>query len=148
MSIQPQTILKVADNSGAKTVKCIKILDRLSKKSKYAQVGDCILVSVRSVRSGQGAPSASKRSTARSSTARSVIKGQIYKALVIRTKKGISNRIYGHSLAFPSNDVVLLAPGDHQGCIGSRIFGPITKELRALGLGFAKKIVSIGERIL
>ena len=140
--IQPQTILKVADNSGAKTVKCIKILN----KARYACIGDCILVSVRTVRSGQGF-SLSKRGTSSKTRriTRSVQKGQIYKALVIRTKKGISNRIYGHSLLFPSNDVVLI---DNQGnSIGSRIFGPITRELKVKNhtssqLSGAKKIIS------
>jgi large subunit ribosomal protein L14 len=133
--IQPQTILQVADNSGAKTVKCIKILN---SRSRYASVGDCILVSVRSVRSGSA--------SGPRLTSRGIQKGQIYKALVIRTKKGISNRIYGHSLAFPSNDVVLI---DNQGgSIGSRIFGPVTRELLDPALGFSKKIISQAKKML
>ena len=151
--IQPQTILNVADNSGAKTVKCIKIglgLDGSSKKARYASVGDCILVSVTSVRPGLD-PSARRGG----SQARTVQKGQIYKALVIRTRKGISSRMYGHSLAFDSNDVVLLQADSNAGQsatpIGSRIFGPVTRELRAQGaapMGAAKKILAQAKKIL
>lgn len=126
--IIPQTILNVADNSGAKTVKCIKIL----QKSGYASIGDYILVSVRSVRTGR---KAGKR----------IKKGQIFKALVIRTKKGISNRIYGHSLYFSSNDVILL-DSNGSASLGSRIFGSVTREL--LVGGGLQKILTIAKKLV
>lgn len=126
--IQIQTILKVADNSGAKTVKCIKILG----KSKYASVGDCILVSVRSVRSNLLAQRKEKsQQTHKKRGSSRVQKGQIFKALVIRTRKGAVNRPYGNSIFFQSNDVVLIDEQNRP--IGSRTLGPITRELRALG---------------
>lgn len=134
--IQTQTILNVADNSGARTVKCIKILN----KSKFASVGDCILVSVRSVRSGC---SAGSLNLTKKSGKSAMKKGLIFKALVVRTKKKISNRKYGHSLAFQSNDVVLINSQDH--LIGSRVVGPITRELRARNL---KKVISQSKRML
>ena len=130
--IQTQTILNVADNSGAKTVKCIKIL----KKSKFASVGDCTPVPVRSIRS-------SLNDLTKKSGKSSMKKGLIFKALVIRTKKIISNRKYGHAPSFQSNDVVLINSQDH--LIGSRIFGPITRELRAKNL---KKVISQSKRML
>ncbi len=131
-TIQTQTIPNVADNSGAKTAKCIKI----SKKSRTAPVGDCILVSVRSIRSGLG-------DQAKKSGGRTLKRGSISKALVIRTRKRISTRKYGHALSFQSNDVVLINSQDHP--TGSRIFGPITRELRAKNL---KKVISQSKRML
>jgi large subunit ribosomal protein L14 len=132
--IQTQTLLKVADNSGAKTVKCIGLMT----SQKVAKVGDCIIVSVRSVRSslsgktkkGGGSNTFSSNAQKNSNLdGKAVQKGQIFKALVLRTKKGICNRKYGHTLSFETNDVVLI---DNQNkIVGSRIFGPITRELRA-----------------
>ena len=139
--IQIQTILKVADNSGAKTVRCIKILG----KSKHASVGDCILVSVRSVRSNppsQRKDKSQQIQKKRGSGSR-IQKGQIFKALVIRTKKGISNRSYGNSIFFQSNDVVLI--DEQSRSIGSRIFGPITRELLASN---HRTIISQAKRML
>ena len=75
--IQPQTILQVADNSGAKTVKCIKILG--GYKKKYAKLGDLIVVSIQELRN-------KARLTSK------VKKGEVYKALVIRTKKRIEKK--------------------------------------------------------
>jgi large subunit ribosomal protein L14 len=119
--IQTQTILKVADNSGAKTAKCIKILTQRS----YASVGDCILVSIRCVRGG------------------SIKKGQIYKALVIRTKKRQSRSMYGFRYVFQTNEVVLINNQGH--LTGSRIFGSITRDLRARNY---RKIISQSKRML
>lgn len=122
--IQTQTILKVADNSGALTAKCIKLLT----PRRYASVGDCILVSIRCVRGG---------------TLQSVKKGQISKALIIRTKKSRGSQTYGISWAFQENAVVLL---DNQGNLtGSRIFGSITRDLRARNY---RKIISQSKRML
>ena len=143
--IQTQTILKVADNSGAKTVKCIKVLN----KSNVAHVGDCILVSVRSLRTGL-VKEANHITGKKSSTLK---KGQIYKALIVRTKKGIVNRPNGHMIQFQSNDVVLLAssasagkrPDPQSTLLGSRVFGPISREFRAKNY---KKILSQAKRMV
>jgi large subunit ribosomal protein L14 len=126
--IQTETILKVVDNTGAKTVKCIKVLHG----NRCARTGDCILVSIKSIKSTKGARTGS------------VKKGQIYKALVVHTKKGILNRKDGTFVSFRSNDAVLIqgdtkATADASALIGSRIFGPITRELRAKNY---KKIIS------
>lgn len=127
--IQTETILKVVDNTGAKTVKCIKVLSG----NRYAYTGDCILVSIKSIKSTKSAGTGS------------VKKGQIYKALVIRTKKGILNRKDGTFVSFQRNDAVLIqgdtsaSTADTSALIGSRIFGPITRELRAKNY---KKIIS------
>lgn len=142
--IQTQTILKVADNSGAKTVKCIKVLN----KSNVAHVGDCILVSVRSLRTGL-VKEANHITAKKSSTLK---KGQIYKALIVRTKKGIVNRPNGHMIQFQSNDVVLLASSasakrtePQSNLLGSRVFGPISREFRAKNY---KKILSQAKRMV
>jgi len=117
--IQTQTILKVADNSGAETAKCIKILTPRS----YASVGDCILVSIRSARGG------------------AIRKGQIYKALVIRTRK--SRSMYALRFSFMDNEIVLI---NNQGnLIGSRIFGSVPRDLRSHG---HRKIISQSKRVL
>ena len=144
--IQTQTLLKVADNSGAKTVKCIGFVDT----KKKAQIGDCIIVSIRSLisrprqRGGPEKKSGGGAQKGGSSSGKALLqKGQIFKALIIRTKKGISNRQYGHQLSFNSNQVILL---NNQGnLVGSRIFGPITRELRAKQY---KKVLSHSDRIL
>lgn len=131
--IQTQTILKVADNSGAKTVKCIGFVDT----QKNAFIGDCIIVSVRNL-------SRKEIPLNKGVSSKTIIKkGQVFKALIIRTKKGISKRKYGHKLAFDTNAVILI---NNQGnMVGSRIFGPITRELR---LKNYQKILSYSDRIL
>ena len=134
--IQTQTILKVADNSGAKTVKCIGFVDTHS----CARIGDCIIVSVRSL-SRAGAKDGSKVNAGKTKAV--IKKGQIFKALVIRTKQGILNRKYGHKLFFEENSVILI---NNQGnLVGSRIFGPITRELRVKNF---RNILSYSDRIL
>ena len=137
--IQTQTILKVADNSGVKTVKCIKVIGN----SKVANVGDCILVSVRSIKTGF---QTSTNLTNKRSTKTNIKKGQIYKALIIRTKKSICTRANGHQIVFQSNDVILLSnTGTKDNLIGSRIFGPITRELRVNGF---KQALSQAKRLI
>lgn len=133
--IQTQTILKVADNSGAKTVKCIGFVDTQS----CAHIGDCIIVSVRSLSRKEGLTS-----KVNSGKTKAVIKkGQIFKALIIRTKQGILNRKHGHKLFFEENSVILI---NNQGnLVGSRIFGPITRELRVKNF---RNILSYSDRIL
>ena len=105
--IQPQTILKVSDNSGAKTVKCIKVLNGFKKK--YAKLGDYIIVSVQQLRNTFKATSKVK-------------KGEVYKALIIRSNTGYIKK-NGIKTIFNENSVILinkqLAP------ISTRIIGPL-----------------------
>ena len=141
--IQTQTILKVADNSGAKTAKCIKVLGKSNNSHHdFAKVGDCILVSIRSLRSGLSSnKNRNKRSVSKGKN--KIKKGQIYKGLVVRTRKSIQNRCTGHRLSFESNDIVLINNQDN--LIGSRVFGPITREIRALNY---RKILSQSKKLL
>ena len=109
--IQQQTVLKVADNSGAKSVKCIKILGGFKKRT--AKLGSIITVSIKSLRNK--AKKASK-----------VKKGEIYKALVVKTKaKRVSKD--GTVSFFNNNSVSLITKQDQP--LASRIIGPVSKEL-------------------
>ncbi len=131
--IQTQTILKVIDNSGAKTVKCIGFVNI----QKNANIGDCIIVSIRSL-------SRKENPLIKNISSKIIIKkGQIFKALIIRTKKGILNRKYGHKLIFDINAVILINNQDN--LIGTRIFGPITRELRIKNY---RKIFSYSDKLL
>jgi large subunit ribosomal protein L14 len=107
--IQMETNLDVADNSGARRVQCIKVLG--GSKRRYATVGDTIVVSVKeAIPRGR------------------VKKGQVMKAVIVRTAKGV-RRPDGSLIRFDRNAAVLVnANGDP---IGTRIFGPVTRELRA-----------------
>ena len=110
--IQQQTILKVTDNSGAKTVKCIKVLNGF--KRRFAILGDTIIVSIQKLRK-------KARLTAK------VRKGEVYKAIVIRTKNKTVKKD-GSLIFFQSNAVSLI---NKQGKpIASRIIGPLPKALR------------------
>ncbi len=110
--IQQQTILRVADNSGAKTVKCIKVLNGF--KRRFAVLGDVLIVSVQNLRN-------KSRSTSK------VQKGEVHKAVLLKTKKQIIKKD-GTVIFFQSNAVSLI---NKQGKpIGSRIIGPIPKILR------------------
>ncbi len=114
--IQQESRLKVADNSGAREVLCIRVLG--GTRRRYASVGDIIVVSVKSV-----VPSSD------------VKKGAVSKALIVRTKKEI-RRADGSYIRFSDNACVLLsASGDLR---GTRIFGPVARELRAVNM----KVVS------
>src|SRR5690554_1867715 len=107
--IQTQTMLDVADNSGAKKVMCIKVLG--GSHRRYANIGDIIKVSVKdAIPRGR------------------VKKGEVYNAVVVRTKKGV-RRTDGSVVRFDGNAAVLLN-NQHQP-IGTRIFGPVTRELRS-----------------
>jgi large subunit ribosomal protein L14 len=106
--IQQETELEVADNSGAKRVKCIKVLG--GTRRRYAKVGDIIVCSVR-----EAAPGGQ------------VNKGQVVKAVIVRTKSYI-RRQDGSMLRFDSNSCVLL--DDKNNPRGTRIFGPIAREVR------------------
>ncbi|MEZ5538418.1 MAG: 50S ribosomal protein L14 [Pseudomonadales bacterium] len=121
--IQTQTFLDVADNSGARRVMCIKVLG--GSHRRYAGVGDIIKVSVKdAIPRGK------------------VKKGQVMTAVVVRTKKGV-RRADGSLIKFDDNAAVLL--NNQQAPIGTRIFGPVTRELR--GEKFMK-IISLAPEVL
>ena len=121
--IQVESTLEVADNSGAKKVACIKVLG--GSKRRYASVGDIIVVSVK-----EAMPHSK------------VKKGDVMKAVVVRTKKEI-RRVDGTYIKFDTNAAVVL---NKQGeSVGTRIFGPVARELR--GKGFMK-IVSLAPEVL
>ena len=121
--IQTQTVLDVADNSGARRVQCIKVLG--GSKRRYANIGDVIKVSV-------------KEAIPRGK----VKKGEVMDAVVVRTCKGV-RRPDGSVIRFDSNAVVLLNPQKQP--IGTRIFGPVTRELRTTSF---MKIVSLALEVL
>ncbi len=121
--IQMQTILGAADNSGARRLMCVKVLG--GSKRRYAGVGDVIKVSV-------------KEAIPRSK----VKKGELYNAVVVRTKKGV-RRPDGSLIRFDSNAAVLL--NNQLQPIGTRIFGPVTRELRNENF---MKIVSLAPEVL
>jgi large subunit ribosomal protein L14 len=110
--IQQQTILKVADNSGAKTVKCIKVLGGFKKR--YARLGDIIVVSVQQLRN-------------KSKKTSKVLKGGVFRALVIRTKTQYRKKD-GSSFVLNENSVTLINKQGNP--IGTRILGPIPKILK------------------
>ena len=110
--IQQQTILKVSDNSGAKTVKCIKVIGGFKKK--FAYLGDIIVVSVQELRN-------------KSKTNSKVKKGEVLKALIIRTKTKIKKKD-GSVSFFKSNYVSLLNKQENP--IATRIIGPISNNLK------------------
>lgn len=121
--IQMQSILSAADNSGARRVMCIKVLG--GSKRRYAGIGDIIKVSVKdAIPRGR------------------VKKGEIYNAVVVRTKKGV-RRKDGSLIRFDGNAAVLLNPRLEP--IGTRIFGPVTRELRT---GRFMKIISLAPEVL
>ena len=121
--IQIQTELFVADNTGAKRVECIKVLG--GSKRRYASVGDIIVISVKdAIPKGK------------------VKKGAVHKAVVVRTKKEIY-RDDGSKVQFDTNAVVLT--DDKGEPIGTRIFGPVTRELRLRG---HTKIISLAPEVL
>ena len=110
--IQPRTVLKVSDNSGAKTVRCIRVLGGFKKK--YARLGDSIVVSVQQLRN-------------KSKSTSKVKKGEVYKALVIRTKVPYKKKD-GSQMWFGENSVVLVNKQENP--ISTRIIGPIPKLLK------------------
>ncbi|TAK76678.1 MAG: 50S ribosomal protein L14 [Gammaproteobacteria bacterium] len=121
--IQMRTMLDVADNSGARRVMCIKVLG--GTRRRYANVGDVIVVSVKdAIPRGK------------------VKKGEKFKAVIVRTKKGV-RRPDGSLIRFDENAVVLLNAQLQP--VGTRVFGPITRELR--GESFMK-IISLAPEVL
>jgi large subunit ribosomal protein L14 len=121
--IQMQTILNVADNSGAKKVCCIKVLG--GSKRRYASLGDIIVVSVK-----EAIPNSR------------VKKGDVMRAVVVRTAKGV-RRPDGTYLKFGDNSAVLI--NNQMEPVGTRIFGPVARELRAKQF---MKIVSLAPEVL
>ncbi|EMD82285.1 50S ribosomal protein L14 [Pacificimonas flava] len=121
--IQMQSNLEVADNSGAKRVQCIKVLG--GSKRRFAGVGDTIVVSVKE---------AQPRGR--------VKKGDVHRAVVVRTAKDI-RRPDGSVIRFDTNAAVLI--NNNSEPVGTRIFGPVTRELRAKGL---MKIISLAPEVL
>ncbi|HEX9949530.1 MAG TPA: 50S ribosomal protein L14 [Thermodesulfobacteriota bacterium] len=121
--IQMRTILDVADNSGARKIGCIKVLG--SSRRKYASLGDVIVVSVK-----DAIPNSK------------IKKGDVVRAVVVRTKKGVK-RSDGSYIKFDDNSAVLLTPQNEP--IGTRIFGPVARELRAKKF---MKIISLAPEVL
>ncbi|MFY0613979.1 MAG: 50S ribosomal protein L14 [Hyphomicrobiaceae bacterium] len=121
--IQMQSNLDVADNSGARRVQCIKVIG--GSKRKYASIGDIIVVSVKeAIPRGR------------------VKKGQVMKAVVVRTAKGV-RRPDGSLIRFDRNAAVLINQAGEP--VGTRIFGPVTRELRGKN---HMKIVSLAPEVL
>lgn len=121
--IQMQTVLDVADNSGARRLMCIKVLG--GSKRRYAAIGDVIKVSI-------------KEAIPRGK----VKKGEVYNAVVVRTAKGV-RRPDGSLIRFDGNAAVLLNANLQP--IGTRIFGPVTRELRSERF---MKIISLAPEVL
>ena len=121
--IQMQSILEVADNSGAKKVMCVKVLG--GSHHMIAGIGDVIVVSIK-----EAMPNGK------------IKKGEVHRALIVRTKTGV-RRVDGSAIKFDTNAVVLL---NKQGePLGTRVFGPVTRELRAKKF---IKVVSLAEEVL
>jgi large subunit ribosomal protein L14 len=121
--IQMQTILEAADNSGAKKLACIKVLG--GSKRKYASLGDVIIVSVK-----EAIPNAK------------VKKGDVMRAVIVRTHKEV-RRVDGSYIKFDDNSAVLITPQNEP--VGTRIFGPVARELRAKRF---MKIISLAPEVL
>ena len=121
--IQAESVLDVADNSGARKVLCIKVLG--GTRRKYASIGDIIVVSVK-----EAIPNAK------------VKKGEVAKAVIVRTKKEVS-RGDGSYIRFDTNSAVLVDKDNEP--VGTRIFGPVARELRAKRF---MKIISLAPEVL
>ncbi len=121
--IQMQSRMEVADNSGAREVQCIKVLG--GSKRRTANIGDIVVVSVKeAIPRGR------------------VKKGEVRRAVIVRSKHGLQ-RQYGEKIRFDTNACVLLNNNDEP--IGTRIFGPVTRELRGKGY---MKIISLAAEVL
>lgn len=121
--IQMQSLLEVADNSGARKVQCIKVLG--GSKRRYAGIGDIIKISVK-----EAMPNSR------------VKKGEVFNAVVVRTRKGV-RRNDGSLIRFDKNAAVLLNAQNQP--IGTRIFGPVTRELRTENF---MRIISLAPEVL
>ena len=121
--IKAESTLSVADNSGARKVKCIRVLG--GSRRRFASVGDIIIVAIKeAIPNGR------------------VKKGEVRRAVIVRTKKGIG-RADGSHILFDENAAVLLS--NDKEVVGTRIFGPVARELRARGF---MRIVSLAPEVL
>jgi large subunit ribosomal protein L14 len=121
--IQAESTLSVADNSGARKVKCIRVLG--GSRRRFASVGDVVIVTIKeAVPNGR------------------VKKGEVRRAVIVRTKKAIG-RADGSHILFDENAAVLLT--NEKEVVGTRIFGPVARELRARGF---MRIVSLAPEVL
>jgi large subunit ribosomal protein L14 len=121
--IQMQSRMEVADNSGARLVQCVKVLG--GSKRRTANIGDVVIVSVKdAIPRGR------------------VKKGSVQRAVIVRSRHGL-NRAHGEKIRFDTNACVLITPQDEP--IGTRIFGPVTRELRTKGF---MKILSLAAEVL
>lgn len=124
--IQPESIIEAADNSGAKSLNVIRVMGGSFRR--YARVGDLIVVSVRDAVPGGR-----------------VKKGEVHKAIVVRCKKEVS-RVDGSSIRFDQNAAVLVKINKNEKePVGTRIFGPVARELRNRNCG---KIISLAPEVL
>ena len=121
--IQVETRMRVADNSGAKELLVIRVLGGTNKK--YAKIGDIVVCSVKAASPGEV-----------------VKKGDVVKAVIVRTVKGVSRKD-GSYIKFDDNAAVIIK--DDNNPVGTRIFGPVTRELRA---GNFMKIISLAPEVL
>ncbi len=121
--IMMETILRIADNSGARTAKCVKVLG--GSRRRYARIGDIIVVSVQDALPGSA-----------------IIKGAVVKAVVVRTKKEIKRKD-GSYIKFDENAAVIIT--EQKEPKGTRIFGPVARELREKKY---MKIVSLAPEVL
>lgn len=121
--IQMQTVLTVADNSGARKLRCIKVLG--GSKRKYAGIGDIVVCSVK-----EAMPNSK------------VKKGEVVRAVIVRTAKEV-NRADGSYIRFDGNSAVVVSAAGEP--VGTRIFGPVARELRAKKF---MKIVSLAPEVL
>ncbi|MCD7928953.1 MAG: 50S ribosomal protein L14 [Clostridiales bacterium] len=121
--IQPETYLKVADNTGAKEIKCIRVLG--GSRRRFGNIGDVIVASVRKAQPGG-----------------TVKKGEVVRAVIVRTAKGV-RRADGSYVRFDENAAVLIK--DDKNPRGTRIFGPVARELREKDY---MKILSLAPEVL
>ena len=122
--IQMETVLQSGDNSGAKQVKCIKVLG--GSKRTFAGVGDIIVVSIKDALANS-----------------KVKKGTVHKAVIVRTKQPVT-RTDGSTIRFDENACVLIKGSDNEP-VGTRIFGPVCREVRTRGFG---RIASLAPEVL
>lgn len=121
--IQPQTMVEVADNTGAKKAQCIRVLG--GSAQRYARLGDMVVVAIKDA-TPEG----------------NVKKGEVHRAVVVRTTKE-HRRLDGTYIRFDRNSVVLVRPSGEP--IGTRIFGPVARELRRKGF---MRIISLAPEVL
>lgn len=122
--IQMETVLQSGDNSGAKKLKCFKVIG--GSKKKYASVGEIIVVSIK-----EAVPNSK------------IAKGSVHRAVVVRTKKEVKRKD-GSTIRFDENAAVLIKGKDNEP-VGTRIFGPVAREVRQCGFG---RIASLAPEVI